>query len=58
MCAGLAAALFVSPLEAGLGAVFAMIAEGIDWKIGVNQVDDNLVMPIVAGFVIWLVRII
>ena len=35
----------------------AMIAEGADWKFGVNQVDDNIVMPLVAGAVIWLLRV-
>ena len=56
--AAIAAAMFVSPLEAILATVAAMILEGIDLKLGVNQLDDNLSMPLVAGLVIWLLRII
>ena len=54
----LAAVNFVSPLEALLGSFFAMVVEGIDMKIGLDRVDDNLTMPIVAGVVIWIVRVL
>lgn len=54
----LAAMLFVAPLEAGLAAVFAMIVEGIDIKLGVDPIDDNITMPLVAGAVMWIIRII
>ena len=54
----LAAVVFVNPLEAALGSIFAMLAEGIDLKIGVKKIDDNIVMPIVAGIVIWFIRYI
>ena len=54
--AGLGAALFVSPLEASLAAVSAMIAEGINLKIGSHTFDDNIIMPLVAGVVIWMIR--
>ena len=50
------ALLFVSPLEAGLAVVAAMIIEGIDLKFGVNQLDDNIVMPLIAGAVILILR--
>lgn len=56
--AALAAALFVSPLEAGLGALAAMIAEGVDLRMGINQLDDNIIMPLVAGGVMWLLRVV
>jgi dolichol kinase len=58
LTAFIGAMLFVSPLEAGLASVAAMIAEGIDWKLGVNQLDDNIIMPVVAGGVIWILRLI
>lgn len=54
--AGLAAALVVSPAEAALAAAAAMIAEGIGFRAGRNQIDDNIIMPIVAGFTIWILR--
>ena len=50
------AMLFVSPLEAGVAAVAAMIVEGIDLKLRVNPLDDNIIMPLIAGSVIWLLR--
>lgn len=52
----LAALVFVRPLEALAGSFFAMLVEGIELKIG--RFDDNLFMPVVAGVVIWLVRIL
>ena len=52
----LAAMLFVAPLEAGIAAVFSMIVEGIDIKLGVEPVDDNITMPLVAGIVMWIIR--
>jgi len=35
-----------------------MIVEAFEIKIGTQQVDDNLIVPFVAGAVIWLVRLI
>jgi dolichol kinase len=54
----LAAILFVRPSEAFFAAFFAMIAEGIELKLGMQHVDDNIVIPLVAGVIIWLVRIL
>lgn len=54
----LAAVLFVTPAEALFAAIFAMIAEGIEIKLGAQRVDDNIIMPVVAGVVIKLMRII
>lgn len=48
---------FVSNLEALLASLIAMFVEGIDLKIGID-VDDNLIVPAVAGTVIWLIRLI
>ncbi|MBW2996406.1 SEC59/DGK1/VTE5 family protein [Candidatus Woesearchaeota archaeon] len=50
------ALFFVPMLEAGFAAIAAMIAEGVGLKIGRHPVDDNLVMPFVAGVVIMVVR--
>ena len=42
--------------EAFFASLAAMIIEGIEIKIGTEQVDDNLVVPLVAGSVVWLIR--
>lgn len=52
----LAAMIFVSPLEAALGSAIAMLVEGLDIKFGKEALDDNISIPIVAGFVMWFVR--
>ena len=54
--AGLAAALIVSPVEAALASAAAMIAEGAGLRAGRNQIDDNIIMPIIAGLTIWILR--
>lgn len=54
----LAAIIFVSPGEAFFAAFFAMIAEGIELKLKMHHVDDNIIIPIVAGVVIKLTRLI
>jgi len=49
------AMFFVPPLVALVGAAVAMFAEGIDVGFGGNWIlDDNLVVPVVAGAVIFL----
>ena len=52
------ALLFLPWLEAFLASLAAMTVEGIDIKLGAEQVDDNLIIPIVAGAVVWAVRLI
>lgn len=52
----LGALLFVSPLEAFLGSLGAMVAEVIDIDLNGSPVDDNLIVPLVAGTIILLVR--
>ena len=52
------ALVFAKPLEAFFASLIAMIVEAIEIKIGTQQVDDNLIVPFVAGTVIWLVRLI
>lgn len=52
------ALLFLPWTEAFLASLAAMIVEAIDIKIGAEQVDDNLIVPIVAGAVVWVVRLV
>lgn len=54
----LGAMVFVNFQEAALAAFAAMAAEAIDVKIGIEQVDDNLIIPVVAGATIWALRIL
>ena len=51
------AALFVSPLEALLASVVAMGAELAEVKLAEKVIDDNLLIPLVAGTVIMLMRL-
>ena len=44
--------------EALLASLAAMIVEAIEIKIGAEQVDDNLIVPLVAGGVIWVIRLV
>ncbi len=51
----LGAMLFVSPPRALLAASVAMFVEGVDVGFGINRIlDDNLVVPLVAGAVLFL----
>ena len=45
-------------LQAFFASLIAMIAEGIDIKIKLNKIDDNIIIPIVASCVIWVIRLI
>lgn len=51
----LAAMLFVTPLEAALASLGAMIAEGVELRA---NIDDNITMPLVAGLIIWIIRLL
>lgn len=57
LVAWLGATLFVNVWYAFLGSLIAMIVEGFEIKFGREQLDDNIVMPLVAGFIIWLVSL-
>lgn len=57
MLAFLGAVFFVRPLEALIASVVAMFIEGIDLKIGL-ELDDNLVIPVVAATTIWILRML
>ena len=56
--AGFLGALAFLPLnEAFFASLAAMIVEAIEIKIGTEQVDDNLIIPVVAGTVVWAIRL-
>jgi len=46
-----------SAIQAGLASMIAMLTEGFNLELGGKKIDDNLLLPVVAGTVIWLVRI-
>ncbi|MFC1801369.1 diacylglycerol/polyprenol kinase family protein [Nanoarchaeota archaeon] len=54
----LAARLFVAWYEAWIAAAVVMLIEGFDLKIFGWKLDDNLMIPILAGLIIYLLRII
>ena len=47
---------FVSITEGFFGSLVAMIVEGAGFKIGVSDIDDNFIVPLVAGTMIYLIR--
>lgn len=50
------ALIFVPWHEALAASFFAMLVEGIEVKIGADEVDDNLIIPLVAATAISAVR--
>jgi len=58
LAAAIGALIFVNPLESISGAAGAMIAEVVGLKVGSNQLDDNIIMPLVAGGIIMLIRVL
>lgn len=52
----LGAMFFVNPVEALLASIGAMTAEVVEFKMNQKTVDDNLIVPLVAGTIILLVR--
>jgi len=50
------ASIFIPWQEALAASFFAMVAEGIEIKIGLTDVDDNIVIPVVAAITISVVR--
>ena len=45
-------------LEAFLASFAAMFFEGVEWQLHRDLKDDNIIIPLVSGGVIWLLRII
>jgi dolichol kinase len=56
MAGFIGALVFLPWKEAFFASLAAMIVETIEIKIGAKQVDDNLVVPIVAGATVWVLR--
>ena len=55
--AGFAGALLFVPLyQALFGSLAAMIIEAIEIKVGAEQIDDNLIVPIVAGIAMFFTK--
>ena len=49
--------VFLPWYEAFFASLAAMIVEAIEVKIGTQQVDDNLLVPLVAGAVVLAIRL-
>ena len=54
----LGALYFISWLPALIASSVSMLIEGIDLEIKNFKIDDNLMIPVVAGAVIWVVNIL
>jgi dolichol kinase len=52
------AMLFISPLYALVASVIGMLAEAISIKLGEQEADDNLIVPLAAGTACYLLRLI
>lgn len=57
LCAFIGALFFVPTLEALLASVGAMTAEVVEFEMNKQVVDDNIIVPIVAGSIMLLLRI-
>ena len=58
IAASLGAMLFIRPHEAVAASFIAMLLEGVDLKLFKLKIDDNITIPVVAGAIIWLIRIL
>ena len=58
IAASLGAMLFVKPSEAIVASAIAMLLEGVDLRLFRFKIDDNITIPLIAGAVIWLMRIL
>jgi dolichol kinase len=55
---GIFASFFVPVFPAFIGASIAMIIELVGVKIGREKIDDNLLIPLIAGLVIYLISFV
>jgi len=53
-----AALLFIIPLYAIIAAAIAMFVESLAIKLGESEADDNIIIPLVAGTVIYILKFI
>jgi len=51
----IAAQFYVALWQAFAGAGIAMLIEGLNLKIGKQRINDNLIIPIIAGFVMLII---
>ena len=57
LCAFLVAMIFVDPISAFLAAFVAMLFEAVEVKVWkYSALDDNIIVPMIAGIVMLLVR--
>jgi phytol kinase len=56
LAGGVAASVFVPWTQAFIASGVAMFIEGFEVKFGKKAFDDNLLVPLVAGVVLWLLR--
>ncbi|MBS3102698.1 hypothetical protein J4458_04610 [Candidatus Woesearchaeota archaeon] len=57
IAAFIGALIFLPWHEALFASLVAMVVESIELKLGRTQIDDNVVIPLVAGIAIWVVRL-
>lgn len=57
LCAFVGALFFVPPLQALLGSIGAMTAEVVEFEMNKKPVDDNFIVPLVAGTIMLIVRL-
>ena len=50
--------IFLPWHEALFASLIAMVVEAVEIKIGTEQVDDNLIIPVVAGAVVYIIRLL
>ncbi len=54
VAATIAGSFFINPLYAFIGSFAAMMAENFSLKVGLEEVDDNIIVPLVAGTAMYL----
>ena len=50
--------LFVNPIESFIASFFGMFAEAASIKLGEQEADDNLIVPLAAGTALYLFRLL
>jgi len=57
-CSFFVALFFVNIIEAFLASFVSMIFESLEWRLGRFVIDDNVSIPLIAGLVIFAIRLI
>jgi len=58
IAATLGAMVFVSIVEALIASIVAMTVESIELELGKHPIDDNILIPLVAGLTILLTNLL